>query len=214
MCQERGGPVSNKSASGANMNISAKQLQDELRRVKGKKRSGGAFRSAISMVLTAAIIVAAVVMALPVLKITGNSMGDTLQNGDIVAVFRTQSIDRGDLIAFSYNSKILTKRVIALAGDVVEIYEDGGVSVNGQVLDEPYITQMAVGECDLVMPYTVPEDRIFVMGDDRVVSVDSRSEAVGCVADEQIIGRIAVRIWPMDRFSTFISLGELLGEDK
>ena len=120
----------------------------------------------------------------------------------MVVAVRTGSIKRGELTAFYYGNKILVKRCIAVAGDVVDIDTAGNVSVNGEVLDEPYIEEKAFGECDIELPFTVPEGRIFVMGDSRATSVDSRNTLLGCIASEQIIGRIVLRVWPLNRFGT------------
>ena len=109
------------------------------------------------------------------------------------------SFDRGDIISFYYNNKILVKRVIAFEGEWVNIDEDGNVYVNGALLDEPYVKEKAFGECDITLPYQVPDGRVFVMGDHRATSVDSRSSTVGCVFEEQVVGRILYRVWPLSQ---------------
>ena len=139
---------------------------------------------------------------LPVLQIYGSSMTPTLEEGDIVVSIKSKTYETGDIVAFYYNNKILIKRVIAGSGDWVDLDEDGTVYVNGEKLDEPYVKDKAFGECDLELPYQVPESRIFVMGDHRSVSVDSRSKAVGCVAEEQIVGKLVCRIWPLTDIQT------------
>ena len=139
---------------------------------------------------------------LPVLQIYGSSMTPTLEEGDIVVSIKSKTYETGDIVAFYYNNKILIKRVIAGSGDWVDLDEDGTVYVNGEMLDEPYVKDKAFGECDLELPYQVPESRIFVMGDHRSVSVDSRSKAVGCVAEEQIVGKLVCRIWPLTGLQT------------
>ena len=139
---------------------------------------------------------------LPVLQIYGSSMTPTLEEGDIVVSIKSKNYETGDIVAFYYNNKILIKRVIASSGDWVDLDEDGTVYVNGEKLDEPYVKDKAFGECDLELPYQVPESRIFVMGDHRSVSVDSRSKAVGCVAEEQIVGKLVCRIWPLTGLQT------------
>lgn len=139
---------------------------------------------------------------LPVLQIYGSSMTPTLEEGDIVVSIKSKTYETGDIVAFYYNNKILIKRVIAGSGDWVDLDEDGTVYVNGEKLDEPYVKDKAFGECDLELPYQVPESRIFVMGDHRSVSVDSRSKAVGCVAEEQIVGKLVFRIWPLTGLQT------------
>ena len=139
---------------------------------------------------------------LPVLQIYGSSMTPTLEEGDIVVSIKSKTYETGDIVEFYYNNKILIKRVIAGSGDWVDLDEDGTVYVNGEKLDEPYVKDKAFGECDLELPYQVPESRIFVMGDHRSVSVDSRSKAVGCVAEEQIVGKLVCRIWPLTGLQT------------
>ena len=124
-------------------------------------------------------------------------MGPNLEEGDIVVSVKSKEYQTGDIIAFYYNNKILVKRVIASAGDWVDIKEDGTVYVNGEELEEPYLSETALGDCDIELPYQVPESRIFVMGDHRSISVDSRSTAVGCIAEEQIVGKLVFRLWPI-----------------
>lgn len=137
---------------------------------------------------------------LPVLRIYGTSMTPTMTDGDIVVSVKGGSFERGDIIAFWFNNKILIKRVIAQAGEWVDIDEDGNVSINDEPLEEPYLTERALGECDIELPYQVPEGRVFVMGDHRSTSSDSRNSAVGCVAEEQIVGKLVFRVWPYSGF--------------
>ena len=144
----------------------------------------------------AAVLVA--VLLLPVFKIYGHSMTPTLNDGDIVLSVKTGSVESQDIIAFYYNNKILVKRVIAKAGQWVNIDEAGNVRVDGTLLDEPYLTDKALGECDIDMPYQVPEGKVFVMGDHRSVSADSRNLAIGCVSEEQIVGKLVMCIWPFE----------------
>ena len=127
----------------------------------------------------------------------GKAMENGLKDNDLVYVHKTKDVRQGDVIAFYYNNKILVKRVIAQAGEWVDIDENGAVSVNGRPLDEPYVKEPALGECDIELPYQVPDGRCFVMGDHRSTSVDSRSTAVGCVAQEQVVGKIVFRVWPL-----------------
>lgn len=177
------------------------QLQSELKRIRYRQRYRSVVRSTIYILLTvAAVAVLVATLLLPVLRIYGSSMTPTLTEGDIVVSVKNMDFQRGDIISFYYNNKILVKRVIAFTGEFVEIDEDGNVSVNGTRLDEPYVSELALGECDIEFPYQVPEGRIFVIGDHRATSVDSRSTAVGCVFEEQIVGRIVFRVWPFEEF--------------
>ncbi len=176
-------------------------LEAELQRVRYRKRYKTVLRSTIYTLITvAAIAVLVATLWMPVLQIYGSSMTPTLHDGNIVLSVKAGDIDTGDIIAFYYNNKILVKRVIAGPGDWVDIDGDGTVYVNGQELEEPYLTEKAFGECDIELPFQVPDSRLFVMGDSRSVSVDSRSTVVGCVAEEQIVGRIVFRVWPLDEF--------------
>ena len=136
---------------------------------------------------------------LPVLQIYGASMAPTLSDGDILFSVKTADFEPGDIVAFYYNNKILVKRVIARAGDWVDMAEDGVVYVNERELQESYLTEKAFGETNIELPYQVPDGRFFVMGDHRSTSVDSRNTAVGCVAQEQIVGKIIFRVWPFER---------------
>lgn len=137
------------------------------------------------------------VLILPVLQISGESMTDTLRDGDIVIAVNRSEFETGDVIAFYYNNNILVKRVIAYAGDWVDIDENGNVYVNGEKLDEPYISDKALGECNIDLPYQVPDGRCFVMGDHRATSIDSRNTAVGCVSSDMVVGKILFRVWPL-----------------
>ena len=174
------------------------QLEHELKRVRYQSRYGRVLRSTVfSLVVVAAVAVLVAVLFLPVLQIYGHSMTPTLEDGDIVVSIKGSDFEPGDVIAFYYNNKILVKRVIAGPGDWVDIDKDGNVTVNGQALEEPYLQEKALGDCNIKLPYQVPDSRLFVMGDHRSVSVDSRNTAVGCVAQEQIVGRLVFRIWPL-----------------
>lgn len=177
----------------------ANQFYAEMKRVKYKKN----FRKTIIATINSLIVVAAIsvlisLLFLPVLRVTGTSMTPTLYNDELVICNKRSNYKQGDMIAFYFNNKILLKRVIGLPGDWVDIAEDGTVYVNGEALDEPYIDEKALGECDIDLPYQVPESRIFVMGDHRSTSVDSRTSMVGCIADEYIIGRLIFRVWPWE----------------
>ena len=179
---------------------SAEQLEAELKREKYKRRYHSVLRSTIYTLITvAAIAVLVATLWLPVLQIYGSSMTPTLQDGEIIFSVKTADLEPGDIVAFYYNNKILVKRVICGPGDWVNIDEDGTVYVNEVRLKEPYLAEKALGDCNIELPYQVPDGKIFVMGDHRSTSEDSRNTAVGCVAQEQIVGKIIFRIWPLNR---------------
>jgi len=178
------------------------QLRRELKRERYRRSYGMTLRSTIfSLVCVAAVAVLVATLYLPVLQTYGTSMSPTLDDGDIVVSLKTGQLETGDVVAFYYNNRILVKRVIAGSGDWVDIREDGAVFVNGEELDEPYVSEQSKGSCNIDLPYQVPDGRWFVMGDHRAVSVDSRDRAVGCVSEEQIVGRLTYRIWPLNRIS-------------
>lgn len=180
------------------------QLEAELAHERYRRRYRSALRSTVcTLVTVAAIAVLAATLWLPVLQVYGSSMSPTLQSGEIVIAVRAEVFEPGDVIAFYSNNKLLVKRVICAAGDQVDIDESGNVFVNDVALSEPYLTEKALGECDIELPYQVPEGRLFVMGDQRTTSADSRNTAVGCVAQEQIVGKVKLRIWPLDRIEWF-----------
>ena len=180
------------------------QVETERKRYRWKKAYFKALRGTVA-VLTYMAAVAALIatFVLPVLQIEGTSMEPTLVNGDIVLLAKTTSFDRGDICGFSWNNKILIKRVIGIPGDWIEIDTDGTVYLNGEKLDEPYAQQIAFGECDLEFPFQVPQEQFFVLGDMRESSIDSRNTLVGCVENEQIIGKIFFRIWPLKNIKFF-----------
>ena len=183
---------------------SVELLETELKRVKYQSRYRTVLKSTVYTLITvAAIAVLVATLWLPVLQIYGNSMTPTLQDGEIVFSVKTDEMEPGDIVAFYYNNKILVKRVIAVPVDWVDIKEDGTVYLYEIQLMEPDITEKSFGEADIELPYQVPDGKIFVMGDHRATSVDSRHTAVGCVSQEQIVGKIVFRIWPMDRISGF-----------
>jgi signal peptidase I len=180
------------------------QLQEELKRERYKVKYRRVLQSTIwLLVIAAAAAVLVVTLWMPVLEVYGKSMTPTLNSGEIVVLEKTHDFECGDVIAFYYNNKILIKRVVAKAGDWVDISDDGTVIINGEAIDEPYVSEKALGECDLDLPYQVPDERVFVLGDHRSVSVDSRSSQIGCVADEQIVGRLIFRVWPFKRVGAF-----------
>ena len=183
--------------SGADFPSTA-QIEKELKREKYRVTYHGVLRSTIGILITvAAVAILIAVLLLPVLQIYGKSMNPTLEEGNIVLSVKGSEFKTGDVIAFYYNNKILVKRVIANPGDWVDIAEDGTVYVNSREIKEPYIRVKAFGETNITLPYQVPESKLFVMGDNRDVSVDSRNTAVGCVAEEQIVGKIVYRVWPL-----------------
>lgn len=177
------------------------QIKAELAHERYKRRYRSVLRSTIyglMAVAAAAVLIATLVT--PVLKIYGSSMTPTMEEGNIVVALKGSDFERGDIVAFYYNNKILIKRVIAGPGEWVTVDEDGNVYVNNVKLNEPYLTEKSLGDSNITYPYQVPADRWFVMGDHRSTSVDSRNTAVGCVADETIVGRIVWNVWPLDRF--------------
>ena len=180
---------------------SAAEVELELKRERYKTRYKRTLKSTVFALVTAAA--AAVLVAtlwLPVLQIFGASMTPTLEEGQIVVSVKARNMEPGDIIAFYYGNKVLVKRYIAGPGSWVDIQEDGTVSVDGVELEEPYLTEKALGECNIELPYQVPENRYFVMGDHRLSSVDSRNTTVGCIPKEQIVGKVVYRVWPLKAF--------------
>lgn len=182
---------------------SVKELENELRREEERKTYRKTLRNSIFiLVIVSSITVLVATLFFPVLRIYGSSMTPTLQSGDVVLTFKTTELKRNDIVAFYYNNKILIKRVIATQGEWVDIDEEGNVRVDEQLLDEPYILDKTTGECDIELPYQVPEGRVFVMGDHRSVSIDSRSSSIGSITKEQIVGKLIIRLWPLQKFGT------------
>lgn len=177
-------------------------LQQELKHERYKRRFRRLLRSTVNaLVVVAAVAALVATLILPVLQIAGTSMEPSLKDGDIVLLVKTDRMKTGDMCAFYYSNKILIKRVIATPGDYIWIENDGTVFLNGEPLDEPYLTEKALGECDVEFPYQVPENCYFVMGDHRETSIDSRSSAIGCVSKDQLIGKILCRFWPLPDFA-------------
>ena len=173
------------------------QVETERKRYRRQKAYNKALSGTIYVLtIVAAVAVLIATLVLPVLQIEGTSMEPTLVNGDIVLLTKTTNFGRGDLCGFSWNNKLLIKRVIGLPGDWIEIDTDGTVYLNGEKLDEPYAQQLAMGECDLEFPFQVPQEQYFVLGDMRESSIDSRNTLIGCVEKDQIVGKVFFRIWP------------------
>lgn len=171
---------------------------------KSKSRFRSVVRSTIGTLLVVAAIAALIAMfVLPIMQIHGNSMTPTINEGEIVVAIKNHKFQKGDVVGLYIGNKILVKRVIGAPADWIDIKSDGTVFVNGEMIDEPYITEKSLGDCNIDLPYQVPDGRYFVMGDHRETSADSRNTSIGCIADEQIVGRIIFRIWPLSAFGKF-----------
>lgn len=178
---------------------STEDLRAELRRSSTKSRVRNVSRNALfAIIAVAAIAVLISMLFMPVLRIFGNSMTPTLKEGTIAVAMKNASLEEGDIVAFYYNNKVLVKRVIATPGSWVDITDEGVVSVDGRTLDEPYVNELALGECDIDLPYQVPDNRYFVMGDHRSTSVDSRSTTLGCISNDQLVGKVLATVWPLN----------------
>lgn len=174
-------------------------LKKELAREESRSRFWRIFWNVLTVLLAAAAVTALLMTRLFVLvRINGSSMEPTLAADEIVFLRRTKEVKTGDIIGFYYGGRILLKRVIACAGDLVEMDEEGSVYVNDEALAEPYLREKSRGKCELDFPYQVPENMCFVLGDNRAVSVDSRIRAIGCVEMDQIVGKVVWRAWPPD----------------
>jgi len=177
------------------------QLKKELHRTNYNREYNRVLRSTVyTLIIVAAIAVLIAVLCLPVLQINSSTMAPTLAEGDIVVCLKTGDIQPGDMVAFYIGNKLLLKRCIALSDQWVTIDEQGHVYVDGQLLSEPYVSEPALGQCNITFPYQVPSNRIFCMGDNRPTSVDSRNTAVGCVSEEQLVGKVIFRVWPIPVF--------------
>ena len=180
---------------------SLSEIQSERKRIRRGTYYLQALRGTISvLLLVAAVAVLITTLFLPILQISGDSMSPTLEHDEIVVLLKTKNLERGDLIGFYYQGKILLKRVIGLPGDEVVIDSDGNVYVNGELLEETYVTEKKLGDCDLQFPYKVPGTSYFVLGDRRSNSVDSRNSVVGSISRDDIIGKVFVRVWPLTKF--------------
>lgn len=181
---------------------STEEVKAERERLAYRSRYTRVLRSTIyALVVVAAVAVLLATLFLPVLQVSGDSMNPTLQDKDVIVLVKSGSLKTGDLCGFYWQNKLLLKRVIGLPGDIILLDENGVVTVNGTVLDEPYVDELALGECDIKFPYQVPENRYFVLGDHRATSIDSRSSVIGCVEKNQIVGKVFIRVWPLSSFS-------------
>ena len=181
---------------------STEEVKAERERLAYRSRYTRVLRSTIyALVVVAAVAVLLATLFLPVLQVSGDSMNPTLQDKDVIVLVKSGSLKTGDLCGFYWQNKLLLKRVIGLPGDIISLDENGVVTVNGTVLDEPYVDELALGECDIKSPYQVPENRYFVLGDHRATSIDSRSSVIGCVEKNQIVGKVFIRVWPLSSFS-------------
>ena len=181
---------------------STEEVKAERERLAYRSRYTRVLRSTIyALVVVAAVAVLLATLFLPVLQVSGDSMNPTLQDKDVIVLVKSGSLKTGDLCGFYWQNKLLLKRVIGLPGDIISLDENGVVTVNGTVLDVPYVDELALGECDIKFPYQVPENRYFVLGDHRATSIDSRSSVIGCVEKNQIVGKVFIRVWPLSSFS-------------
>ena len=178
-------------------------IERALKRERYRKRFRTTLKSTtFALISAAAVAVLIATLWLPVLQIFGTSMTPTLEEGQIVLSVKADEIEQGDIIAFYYGNRVLVKRCIAGPGEWVEILPDGTIYVNGVAIHEPYITEKALGSCDLEFPYQVPDNAYFLVGDMRESSVDSRHSSVGCIAKDEIIGKIVYRVWPLSDFGS------------
>lgn len=180
----------------------AKQIETEILREKYVRKYRQVLRSTVySLIIVAAVAVLIATLAFPVLQISGSSMEPTLNDEEIVVLLKTTNMTKGELCCFSYQNKLLIKRVIGLPGDKINMDENGNVYVNGELIDEPYVTDRALGECDITFPCIVTDNHYFVLGDHRSTSIDSRSSVIGLVSEEFIVGKIFCRVWPFNTIS-------------
>lgn len=178
------------------------QVQAEREKIKHRQAYHKALMGTIySLIIVATLAVLVATLVLPVLEISGTSMEPTLCDQDIIVLVKSEKLETGDLCAFSYQNKVLIKRIIGTPGDMIMIQDDGTVYVNQKKISEPYISEKSLGECDIEFPYQVPENRFFVLGDHRKTSIDSRSTVIGCIEKDQIVGKVLIKIWPLKEIS-------------
>ena len=181
-----------------------KQVETERKRYRRQKAYNKALSGTVYVLtIVAAVAVLIATLILPVLQIEGTSMEPTLTNGNIVLLAKTTRFERGELCGFTWNNKLLIKRVIGVPGDWIEIDTDGTIYLNGEKLEEPYVEQQAFGECDLEFPFQVPQEQYFVVGDMRESSIDSRNTLIGCIPKDQIVGKVFFRVWPFKNIKLF-----------
>lgn len=183
------------------------QIEEELKRINHKSRFYELLKSTINiLIVVAACAVLVAVFFIPIFRIYGNSMSPTLGEGEIVVSIKSKHFQTGDVVGVYYGSKLLVKRVIATSGQWVDIDKDGTVyvydDVKGEPLDEPYLDADSkhFGETNIKLPYQVPANSVFVMGDNREKSIDSRNTSVGCIDVENVLGRIVFKVWPLNEF--------------
>ena len=176
------------------------QIEEELnRREGGQELKKAVFGTVKNLIVIAAAAVLVANLLISVLLVSRSSMNPTLTDGEVVIALRWVKVNPGDIVAFHYNNKILLKRVIAKEGDLVDIGEDGTVYVNSEALEEPYLAEKSLGDCDIELPYEVPVGCLFVMGDHRSTSADSRIKEIGAIGSEYIIGKVFMRVWPLTK---------------
>ncbi len=154
------------------------------------------------------VIVVVLVLAIYVVslqQVVGPSMSDTLNNNDIVLLdkisYRFTDIKRGDVVSLYYaDTKYLIKRVIGLPGEYVE-FQDNKLYIDNKYMDEDYVEDVITDDFSLSeLGYDeIPEDMYLVLGDNREDSLDSRDASVGLIPKEDIIGKVRIRIWPLNK---------------
>ena len=174
------------------------EIEAEITRRKKLKAAFKSFRAAVStLIIVAAVAVLLATLLLPIIRVHQDSMEPTLMEDELMVFVTAGTVNRGDIVAFHYNDQVWVKRVIAVGGDSIDVDSRGVVSVNGEKLTEPYVEEFSIGECTIGLPLNVPEDSVFVMGDNRAISMDSRIKEVGTIKLEKIVGKAVIRIWPL-----------------